>query len=64
MTQIPPTPPGVKTAWADPEHMRLVKGTITDLIDPDTGEIREPHLAERLHGPDPHDPWTLPEEGE
>ena len=58
MKPVHRTPPGVKTAWADPEHMRLVEGTITEIIDPATGEIRQPRAAVRLHGPDPDDPWA------
>lgn len=43
---------GVRTAWADPEHVRLAEG--------DPEERVNPKLAERLHAPDPDDPWTVP----
>ena len=53
MTPIPPTPPGVKTAWADAEHMRLVRGLIEGWTD-------RPELVGRRHGADEDDPWATP----
>jgi hypothetical protein len=45
-------PPGVKTAWTDPEHVRLTQ--------PEPWERVEGRHSERLHGPDPDDPWATP----
>ena len=44
------TPPRVKTAWTDPDHMRLVH---------DLEERRNPQKADRVKGMDPDDPWTV-----
>ena len=52
MKPVHQTPVGVKTAWADPEHMRLVRGSVEDRVNPTR--------LERLHGPDPDDPWAAP----
>ena len=54
MKPVPATPLGVKTAWADPEHMRLTQ------LDPDD-RVKE-HRTSRLRGPDPDDPWATPDE--
>ena len=46
------SPPGVKTAWTDPEHVRLTQPTPEERV--------HPKRAQRLHGPDPDDPWATP----
>lgn len=53
MTAIQPTPPGVKTAWAQPEHMRLVRGLIEGWTD-------RPELVTRQRGQEQDDPWAAP----
>ena len=50
--KLPPTPPGVKTAWADPEHMRLVRGLIEGWTD-------RPELVTRQQGQELDDPWHV-----
>ena len=40
----------VKTAWTDPDHMRLVH---------DLEERRNTKRADRHKGADPDDPWTV-----
>lgn len=52
---IPPTPSGVKTAWADAEHMRLAHGTVDELL--------ATLNVTRRKGIDPDDPWATPPEG-
>ena len=67
MTDIPPTPPGVKTAYTDPDHMRLHEalvgprhaGIVGEPVDPMTGELRPWRELEHLSGPDPDDPWAV-----
>lgn len=42
----------VRTAWSDPEHMRLSR--------PSLEELASDRKAERLREPDPADPWAKP----
>lgn len=53
MKPIPPTPPGVKTAWADAEHMRLVRGLIEGWTD-------RPELVGRRRDAGADDLWATP----
>lgn len=63
---IPATPIGVRTAWADAEHMRLHEsligprhaGITGEIVDGDTGEIRAWQAMRR--GPDAEDLWATP----
>jgi hypothetical protein len=41
----------VKTAWTDPEHVRLSQPEPRDRVDG--------RHAERLRSPDPEDPWVI-----
>jgi hypothetical protein len=44
------TAPRVRTAWSDPDHMRLVY---------DLEERRNDKKADRLREADPDDPWAI-----
>ena len=42
----------VKTAWSDPEHVRLTEETPEERVNP--------KRSERLRKADPDDPWAIP----
>ena len=50
--RVVPGTRGVKTAWTDPEHVRLTEETPEERV--------SPKRSTRLRADDPEDPWAVP----